>query len=49
VLSETRAKLGQELELSGAELESVMNAAQSRLDLSVERLFRSQASFDGHD
>lgn len=41
VLSTTRREVGHALDLRGDELESVMNAARSRLDLSVERMLRS--------
>ena len=49
VLSHTRAELGRTLGIDGGELESVMNAARSRLDLSVERLFGSTAGWDDLD
>lgn len=49
VLSSTRAELGRTLGIGGDELESVMNAARSRLDLSVERMLASAASFDELD
>lgn len=42
VARETERAVGNSLELQGTELESVMNAIRSRMDLSVERLFRSQ-------
>lgn len=44
VLDDTKKAIGAELGLRGGELESVMNAARSRLDLSVEHLFRSDPS-----
>lgn len=44
VARETERAVGSSLELHGTELESVMNAIRSRIDLSVERLFRSQVA-----
>jgi RNA polymerase sigma-70 factor (ECF subfamily) len=44
VARDTESAVGRALELQGTELESVMNAIRSRMDLSVERLFRSQAA-----
>jgi RNA polymerase sigma-70 factor (ECF subfamily) len=42
VARDTEREVGEALALQGTELESVMNAIRSRIDLSVERLFRSQ-------
>lgn len=42
VARETERAVGSSLELHGTELASVMNAIRSRMDVSVERLFRSQ-------